>query len=176
MRLRWLLLGATLVPTMLAAQDARLVARLPKATAARVAVLVDSARAEGLPTEPLILRALEGASKGAPEQRIVFALDGLRDALRGARGVLGPSAAPDDLAIAASALQAGVPKERVAELSQWRNGRSLTAPLGAYLDLVARGVPAERAWSQVSTLAQRRAPDRDYVGLVDARPRPPEEE
>lgn len=175
MRLRWALC-ALLFPAVLAAQDARLVARLPKATATRVGLLVDSARAEGLPTEPLILRALEGASKGAPEARIVLALDGLRDALRGARGVLGVETTAEDLAIAASALQAGVPRERVAELRQWRNGRSLTAPLGAYLDLVARGVPAERAWSQVSTLAQRRAPDRDYVGLGETRPRTPEEE
>ncbi|MES2124116.1 MAG: hypothetical protein V4503_05450, partial [Gemmatimonadota bacterium] len=71
--------------------------------------------------------------------------------------------------------QAGVPAAKVAELQKWRAGRPLTAPLGAYLDLVARGTPGEAAWSQISELAQRRAPDRDYVSLSNPRRRPEEE-
>ena len=45
-------------------RDPRL-GRLDPDTRAGVSAVVDSARAVGLPTEPLIQRALEGATKGA---------------------------------------------------------------------------------------------------------------
>ncbi|MDQ3810146.1 MAG: hypothetical protein M3336_07640, partial [Chloroflexota bacterium] len=56
------------------AQDARLAARLDPATRKAVEVIVDSARAAGLPTEPLIDKALEGASKRASGGRITAAV------------------------------------------------------------------------------------------------------
>ena len=48
------------VPATATAQDARLAERLDTATAAGVQQLVDSARRAGLPTEPLVQKALEG--------------------------------------------------------------------------------------------------------------------
>src|SRR5439155_674087 len=53
--------------------DPRL-ARLDTAARSLVAVAIDSARAAGLPTEPLVQRALEGATKDAPGTLIVSAV------------------------------------------------------------------------------------------------------
>ena len=177
MTFRPIALTALLVafPMALSAQDPRLTGRFSRETVARITGLLDSASAEELPTEPLILRALEGATKGASDVRILEVLSRLRGALRDARVALGPGAQSADLTVAAAALQAGVSAAKVAELRKWRGGKPLTAPLGAYLDLVARGMPGDAAWSQVSDLAQRRAPDHDYVGLSDPRRRPEEE-
>jgi len=55
------------------AQDPRY-ERLDPDTHARVVAIVDSARAVGLPSEPLIHRALEGAMKNAAGERIVAAV------------------------------------------------------------------------------------------------------
>jgi len=53
--------------------DARL-ARLDSATRVAFAVVVDSARRSRLPMEPLVDKALEGAKKGAEDDRIVAAV------------------------------------------------------------------------------------------------------
>lgn len=160
------------LPAALAAQDPRLAARFSRESAARITSVIDRAVAEGLPAEPLVLRALEGSAKGASEDRILLVLGRLHSSLHLARETLGPGVASADLTVAAAALQAGVPEARVAALQQWRNGKPLTAPLGAYLDLVARGVPGEQAWSQISGLAQRRAADREYLSLFSGSRRP----
>lgn len=172
--LRWAFLLLT-VPTALSAQDPRLVSRFSSETVLRLTQLLDSATAEGVPSEPLVLRALEGSTKGASDVRILEVLGRLRGALRSARVALGSEATAADLTVAAAALQAGMPAARIAELQTLRAGRPLTAPLGAYLDLVARGTPGAAAWSQISELAQRRAPDREYASLSDPRRRPEEE-
>src|SRR6266850_6049076 len=52
------------------AVDPRLTARLDKSTARAVQSEIDRARVEGLPTEPLVLKALEGAAKGASGRKI----------------------------------------------------------------------------------------------------------
>ncbi|HEY3933786.1 MAG TPA: hypothetical protein VGL65_04145 [Gemmatimonadales bacterium] len=148
------------------AQDPRISARFPAAAAARLDVVIDSAGREGLPTDPLVLRALEGQAKNVPLDRIVDALGRLRDALHAARVTLGPSAAATELTTAAAALEAGVPDARLAELRQLRSGQSLTAPLAAYLDLIASGVSASQAWSRIADLARHRATDADFVQLT----------
>ena len=67
LRAVWLLAFA---PGALAAQDHRLTERLDAATAEGVQRVVDSAHAEGLPTEPLVQKALEGKTMGATSGRI----------------------------------------------------------------------------------------------------------
>lgn len=152
----------------LRAQDPRLTERFGLPVASRLTATIDSADHEGLPTEPLILRALEGQAKGASPDQIAAALARLRGALRTARATLGPSAPEPELTTAAAALQAGVPEPRLAELHQLRGGMPVTAPLGAYLDLIARGAKADRVWSRISDLARRRASDAEFVRLTPA--------
>lgn len=161
----------------LLAQDPRLTERFATPVALRLAATIDSAGREGLPTEPLILRALEGQAKGATPDQIAAALARLRTALHTAQGTLGPAASMPELTTAAAALQAGVPQTRLAELHQLRSGMPVTAPLGAYLDLIARGAEADRAWSRIADLARRRASDAEFARLTptdvnrDATPR-----
>ena len=73
------------------AQDPRL-SRLDSATALQVRLGADSARAEGLPAEPLIQKALEGNVIGAESERIVSAVRILRGQLAQAREALGSQA------------------------------------------------------------------------------------
>lgn len=150
----------------LKAQDTRLIDRFPPVVARRFLTVIDSAGREGLPIEPLVLRALEGGAKRATPDQIDGALRRLRDALLSAKLVLGPAANPAELTTAAAALQAGVAPGRLAELHQLRSGMPVTAPLGAYLDLIARGAQADRVWSRISDLARRRASDAEFVRLT----------
>jgi hypothetical protein len=134
------------------AQDARLRDRLDPATAARVTAILDSARMTGLPTRPLISKALEGASRGAPGPRIVAAVSRLAGELRVARDVLGPVTEPE-LDAAASALILGVRRTDLAAVRGARSGERLTVPLAVLADLVAYGVPADAATQAVVRLA-----------------------
>jgi hypothetical protein len=135
-----------------AAQDPRL-DRLDSATHAAVVALIDSARAAGLPAEPLVDRALEGATKRAPGELIVAAVRRLARQLGRARQVLGPGASTPELEAGAAALRAGADSAVLATLRQSRPRRPLTVPLALLADLVASGVPADTAATAVLALA-----------------------
>src|SRR6185295_9114919 len=64
-----------------AATDPRLAAKLDARTAAAVTTVIDDARLRGLPTEPLIARALEGASRKASDAKIITAVRHLASSL-----------------------------------------------------------------------------------------------
>lgn len=148
------------------AQDARAIDdRLSPAARAAVQAIADSARAEGLPGDPLLLKALEGASKGASDARIIAAVRTLHDELREARRLVGASAGADELTAAASALRAGVAPAAVARLRASRPDAPITVPLAVLTDLIARGVPADTAASLIHELAERGAPDDGFFAL-----------
>ena len=149
-----LLLG---IPLPLMAQDNRL-ARLEPALAAAVEAQLDSARAAGLPTDPLIQKALEGRGKGAPPDRILTAVRAVRLSLAQARAVLGPVAA-GELTAGANALRAGATSETLAGMREGRPG-SLQIPLEVLSDLIARGVPSARAGAAVVKLVRQGTDDR----------------
>jgi hypothetical protein len=161
---------------VLPAQESRITARFPAADALAITALIDSAAQQGLPREPLILRALEGAAKGIPGPRVRLVLARYRDAMIRARDVVGQGSDPTELATAAAALLEGVPPAHLAELRQLRGSKSITVPLGAYLDMMARGTSAAIAWDRVNVLARRKAADQEFARLApglqpDARPR-----
>src|SRR3989454_2302699 len=92
------LLAAVLVagPAVAQQADPRL-ERLDATTRPIVAALVDSARAAALPVEPLVQRALEGATKRASGDLIVAAVRRLAVDLGHARDALGSTASPAEL-------------------------------------------------------------------------------
>jgi hypothetical protein len=147
------------------AQDARLEGRLDPDTRAAVEAIIDSAEAAGLPTDPLVLKALEGASKRAPGSRIVAAVRSLDAELREARTALGPSSLPAELTAAAAALHAGATPAELARLRATRTNEPLTVPLAVLADLIARGVPADTASSIIHGLAVRGARDDGFFAL-----------
>lgn len=152
------------VPT-LEAQDARLDARLDATTRMAVAALVDSARAAGLPTEPIVDKALEGATKRASGDRIVTALRNLTADLRAARLALGPAAPDGDVIAGAGAIRAGAGRETLERIKGVRGKAGLSVPLAVLSDLVARGVPVDTAANVILHLARGGASDADYTGL-----------
>lgn len=145
--------------------DPRLVARLDSATRAALVPTLDSARADALPMEPLIEKALEGASKRAAGARIVTAVRTLRTDLAAARAALGAGSSEQEIVAGVSALRAGAHPASLQQLRTDRPGRSLTVPLAVLADLVSRGVPVDTAISVVATLERGGAADQDFVAL-----------
>ena len=149
---------ALLVTSVARAQDPRLMHRLDSITTAAVGALLDSARTAGLPVEPLVQRALEGAAKHAEPDRIVAAVRRLAGELGVARDALGRESSSAELDAGASALRAGVRPEDLTLLRQ-RRAQSLTVALAALTDLVVGGVPPDSAAAAVLALAARARDD-----------------
>jgi hypothetical protein len=148
-----------------AAQDPRLTGRLPAQTAERIGRLADSARTLALPVEPLVQKALEGASKGATPERIEAAVAALLGNLVRARDALGPGAGEEVTVAAAQALRLGATVTQLRELQRWQGQRPLAVPLGVLTDLLAAGVPADRAWQSVEEVARRGGADQQFERL-----------
>jgi hypothetical protein len=160
-----LLLLLVLAASTAHAQDASLQTRLDATTYQAVSALLDSARADGIPTQPMISKALEGASKGADGARIVAAVRRLGGELRLARQSLGAASTVAELDAGASAIHSGVDPRELTRLRAARPRQPLTIPLGMLADLVARGVPADSASSAALALARSSMRDEDFVAF-----------
>lgn len=134
---------------------ADLAGRVSPALEPRIRVLADSAAAARLPVSPLIDKALEGASKHAPDDRIVAVVHSVLAGLRVARGALGPGASDAELAAGVVVLRAGVPADALTDARRRLPGRSLTVPLSVLGSLVAAGVAPTTATSAVVAQATR---------------------
>lgn len=157
--------GAHAAPAAAPAVAARLEARLDPATASTISEIVERSRASGLPTEPLVAKALEGASKGAPGPRIVTAVRQYAMALAAAREALGADAREPEIVAAAGALSAGVPADTLARLRASRPGQSLVIPLVVLADLVARKVPPDAASGTILAASRAGAGDAELLRL-----------
>ena len=146
------------------AQETRLIGRLSDPARARVDGILDGARADRLPTEPVVDRALEGLAKRAPEAVIVAAVTRLVGELRVARHAFGETASAAELTAGASALRAGATRADLTRLRELRPDQPLTIAAGVLADLVAAGVPADTGIAAVLALASNTA-DADYVAF-----------
>ena len=156
-----MIVAALLIAVQVSAtQDPRL-GRLDPDTRAAVSAVVDSARGMGLPAEPLIQRALEGATKGAPGARILLAVRRLSSDLGATRAALGEKASAPELEAGAAALRAGATPQQLSRLRDVRRP-PLTMAFAVLADLVASGVPADSAAAAVLALAPN-ARDADLV-------------
>lgn len=141
------------IPALLHAQDRRLQERLDTRTRLAVQQIVDTAAAAHLPTEPLIDKALEGASKNADDARIVAAVRVLSRRLAESRAALGPATTEAELVAGAGALSQGIATGTLSRLRSVRPTEQLTLPLVVLTDLIARGVPPATAASVIVSLA-----------------------
>lgn len=146
------------------AQEPRLAGRVPDATRVQLDATFLTARGDGLPTEPLVDRALEGAAKGARSELIIAAVNRLLNELREARQAFGAQASAAELTAGASALRAGATRSDLARLRRLRPEHALTVPAGVLADLVAAGVPADTGIAAVLALASNAA-DADYIAF-----------
>lgn len=133
---------------------ARFENRLDPRTREAVERLIDSARAEGIPPEPLVDKALEGASKRAPADVLLKAVRGLAIDLAAARQLLGTGSLAGELSAGAGALRAGVDGNVLRRLRSDRPGQPLVVAIGVLTDLVSRGVPAPVASKSVLALTK----------------------
>ena len=148
-----------------AAKEPRLRARLPDEIRVEVQALIDSAATESLPSEPLVQRALEGATKGADGPRIVRAVHMLLIRLRTSRLVLGPGASSEELVASAGCLQVGADTTDVGNLRKAGRSRSLVIPLVVLADLVGRGAPVQLASHTTVALVHAGVSDADLLGM-----------
>lgn len=158
-----LLLAALAVPAL--AIDQRLSERLDPATAEAVWGVIERARAEGSPVDPLIATALEGASKQARGERIVAAVRNHAAALTTARAALGASSAPAEIVAGAGALMSGVSADTLSRLRAARPQGSLVVPLVVIADLITRQVPVSTATAAVVHASRAGARDADLLRL-----------
>jgi hypothetical protein len=131
-------------------QEARLEGRIPAPIRSEI--------------EPLVDRALEGASKGAAGQRIVEAVRRLDRELRSSRDALGLGSSEAEIVAGASALRAGAQPEDLTELRRNRGEQPLTVAAAVLADLVAVGVPVDTAVTAVLALAEG-VDDAEYIAF-----------
>ena len=144
------------------AQDPRIGNRLDAPTRKALTALVDSAKAQGIPVEPLMEKVYQGLAMGADGPRIVTAVRSLTAEMANAHRVLGAVASADELKAAASAVHAGVPPVELGKMKK-QSGlrRSLTLPFTVLADIVSRGVPVQTAANAIRSLVGAGARDRD---------------
>ena len=159
------IIGGLLLPAAARAQVERLAGRLDEAARAAVTAIVDSVGAAGVPADPLVNKALEGASKGASDARIVAAVRGLAGDLARARAALGRSASEPELVAGAAALRAGASAAFLERLRDRAPRSSLVVPLAVMADLVSSGVPADTAAQSVLALVQAGSREADLVAF-----------
>lgn len=142
---------------------------LPADVAAHVLERVSAARADGLPADALVQRALKFAAKGVDPQAIDRAIGEQADRLASARGALAASGrgdTPDDIEAAAEAMRQGIDGATVSALARSApSGRSLAVPLYVLGALGARGVPAADALAQVKQMLDAHASDAELESL-----------
>jgi hypothetical protein len=144
------------------AQDPRIGVRLDAPTRKAISALVDSARAQGIPVEPLMEKVYQGLAMGADGPRIIVAVRSLTVELGSAHRALGSVASADEIKAAASAMHAGVPAVELGKMKK-QSGlrRSLTLPFTVLADIVSRGVPVQTAANAIRSLVGRGARDKD---------------
>jgi hypothetical protein len=164
---RCALLALTLLGGSVSAQsvDPRLVSRLDARTRTAVVAIIDSARHVGLPTEPLVDKALEGAARRAPSPLIVSAVRIFATQLGQSRRALGESSQPAEIIGGAQAIRAGISAEQLEKLRAVRAGTRIAAALSVVADIVAREVPVDTAISVVSGLVRASATDDQLLAV-----------
>ena len=158
------LIALSVIAGAATAQEPRLVGRVSEETRAQLDGILNTARSNGLPTEPLVDRALEGVAKAARPELIVTAVSRLLEELKQARQAFGETATPAELTAGASALRAGASRDDLARLRSLRPRQALTIPAGVLADLVAAGVAADTGIAAVLALASN-ARDADYIAF-----------
>ena len=170
----FMLLGLTAftAPGLVAQGDvaARLQGRVPPAVATAVNALIDTARARGLPGTPLVDKALEGAVKGVPAERIVPAVRTVLDQLNASANALHDAgiANPSDQAVEAGAfaIAAGMTVSDVAAIAGTANqGHPAAVALQVAGALAALGVPRPETVGLVRAEIQSGRPLGDLVSL-----------
>lgn len=141
----------------------------PSEDAERILEIVDGAAEAGLPIGPLLNKALEGAAKRVPAQRVADAVSGLAERLGTAREALGADASTGSLVAGADALRRGVDPDAIREMAERASaGRDASVALVVLGDLVELGVPVDEALDVVSEALERGREGDDLLAVSSA--------
>jgi hypothetical protein len=129
---------------------ARLTGRIPAAAIAPVDSVVRLAAADGVPTDGLVEKALEGGAKQASSEQIVAAVAQVATQLRQARTLLLRSGAtapvqPAEVVAVAAALVRGLPAPLVQRLVAVLPGEPTGPALDAVAEMVGHGFAQDSA-------------------------------
>lgn len=130
---------------------------------AQLTELATEVSATGVPDEPLYTKALEGAAKRVPPDRLVPAVRDYATRLAEARQAFGGGASVPLLVAGADALQRGVPRDALRSLPSDRP-RSPMAVL-ALTELIESGVPRDRAIQILREAIAQRARDGEVLDV-----------
>jgi hypothetical protein len=164
-----LALGVVATTAMAAQQtgDPRLDARLAGRTKDSVNAIVESARRAGLPTEPLIQKALEGVQKNATADAVLQSLGRMSHLLQQAKSALGPASSREDVEAGAEALRNGVDVKKLERLGTMRSGQRVATAINVVNYIVAKGVQKDTAADVIGSLVAAAATDDQLLALQD---------
>ncbi len=145
-------------PTAVVGQEARLErirGAFPADAVSRIEEIVAAARAAGVPADPLLDKALEGAAKSVQADRVVAAVSAYAERLGTAKTLVGAGREASVMVAAADALRRGVPPEVVRSLSG-EHPSDIAIPLVVLGDLIDASVPVDHAYEVVLGALERR--------------------
>ena len=171
-RLNAVLLLGTLVfsatgMTQGSGRDTRLQDRLSPRLRDAVSAIVDSARQAGLPTEPLIDKALEGVGKRASEGTIIGAVQRMAQDLGKARRALGPGFSNEEVTAAVIAIKAGVDVKQLEKLRAARSGQRIATAINVIGHLAILHVNPDTAANVIVSLVLASATDEQLLALQE---------
>ena len=117
--------------------------------------IIDDARHRGLPGEPLLSKVREGTLKRASPPRIAAAVAALAMRLDSSRASLGSQASASELIAGADALASGASPDALRVIRDATASHPISVPLGVLAQLVASGVPTNRAVAIVVEMLHR---------------------
>jgi len=146
------------------AQDPDPLAKLEPKSRFAIEMIIDSAEAAGVPSRPLLSKALEGIAKKADDRKIVTLVRKKFELLQTARATLG-SVDDEELNAAASVIEAGAKPDQLAPFRVRQRGRSDLEAFTVWADFLARGIPKDEASSAITKLWRDGADDITFHSL-----------
>lgn len=132
---------------------------------AQLAKLVEAARDNGLPTDPIVAKVQYAVRVVHAEPSLIVAsARKVAARLEVARDALAP-ASPTDIAAGADALGAGATKEALHTVRLASGGQSVSTSLGVLAQLLGSNVPLKRATEIVTSFLKRGATPQQLVAL-----------
>jgi hypothetical protein len=146
------------------AQDSDPLAKLEPKSRFAIELIIDSAETAGVPTRPLLSKALEGIAKKADDRKIVMLVRKKFELLQTARVALG-GVDDEELNAAASVIEAGAKPDQLTPFRLRQKGRSDLEAFTVWADFLARGIPKDEASSAITKLWRDGADDVTFHSL-----------
>ena len=166
--MRALVIGGLLVAASAvaaAAQDTTAVIAGDRAATAELSKIIDGARANGLPVQPIVSYVNYGILMKATTPRIIAAARAMATRLEEARDALAPHPSDSDIAAGENALSSKVSSKALQVIRKASGNRSVAVPLGVLTQLVVSEVDEGKATKIVVDLIRRNATTEQLIAL-----------